>query len=350
MSQMPRFTGGWTPPGAPEVRVRTLVALALGALVLALSLQAWWVLTPGPAVRGGPRVVELPRDSRFLEIVTALDRAQVIRSPVAFGLLALLRGSMRSLKAGEYQIPQGASSLAVLRLLEGGQVLQHPVVFREGSSLAEVARLLEAEGLARAEDVARVARDALFLRQLDVRADSLEGYLFPDTYQLVKGMTAEEILARMVARLGERLTPGVLAAAETRGLSLHQLLTLASIIEKEAVERSEMPLISAVFWNRLRKDMPLQADPTVQYAVGRERQRLTRDDLVVDHPYNTYRRSGLPPGPIASPGLHAIQAAVNPAAVGYLYFVAIDDRRHKFSTTLADHNAAVARARLARAR
>jgi UPF0755 protein len=111
-----------------------------------------------------------------------------------------------------------------------------------------------------------------------------------------------------------------------------------------------MTLISAVFWNRLRKDMLLQADPTVQYAVGRERQRLTRDDLTVDHPYNTYRRPGLPPGPIASPGLHAIRAAVTPASVSYLYFVAIDDRRHRFSTTLADHNKAVAEARVARAR
>ncbi len=133
-------------------------------------------------------------------------------------------------------------------------------------------------------------------------------------------------------------------------MSLHQLLTLASIIEKEAVEQTEMPLISAVFWNRLRQEMPLQADPTVQYAMGKDRQRLTRDDLQVDHPYNTYRRQGLPPGPIASPGLPAIRAAAAPASVSYLYFVAIDERRHKFSSTLADHNAAVAQARQSRGR
>jgi UPF0755 protein len=315
-----------------------------------LALQAWWTVTPGPAVRSGPKVVELPPQRGFLDIVAALDRAQVIRSPVAFTLLALARGSVRGLKAGEYRIPAGASSLAVLRLLEGGQVLQHAVIFREGSSLGELARLLAESGLARAEDVFRVARDPVFLRQLEVRADSLEGYLFPDTYQLVKGMTAEEILARMVARLRERVTPEITAAAEARELSLHQLLTLASIIEREAVERSEMPLISAVFWNRLRREMPLQADPTVQYAVGKERQRLTRDDLQTDHPYNTYRRQGLPPGPIASPGLSAIRAAVAPAPVAFLYFVAIDERRHKFSTTLADHNEAVAQARLTRGR
>jgi UPF0755 protein len=349
-SQMPRPTDGWSPPGTRAVRLRTLVLVLACGLLAALVLQGWWIMTPGPAVRSGPKVIELPPQRGFLDIVAALDEAQVIRSPVAFGLLALARGSVRSLKAGEYQIPHGANSLAVLRLLEGGQVLQHTIVFREGSTLGELARQLASSGLARTEDVLRVAQDPMLLRQLEVKAGTLEGYLFPDTYQLVKGMTPEEILARMVARLRERLTPEIGAAAEARELSLHQLLTLASIIEKEAVERSEMTLISAVFWNRLRREMPLQADPTVQYAVGKERQRLTRDDLQTDHPYNTYRRPGLPPGPIASPGLSAIRAAVAPAPVAFLYFVAVDERRHKFSTTLADHNAAVAQARQARGR
>src|SRR5438067_971354 len=134
------------------------------------------------------------------------------------------------------------------------------------------------------------------------------------------------------------------------GATMHQLLTLASIIEREAVARDEMRLVSAVFWNRLKLDMPLQADPTVQYAVGRERRALSRADLLTDHPYNTYRRVGLPPGPIASPGLPAIEAALDPAPVKYLYFVAMNDRRHYFSTTVEQHNAAVARYRLARER
>jgi UPF0755 protein len=158
------------------------------------------------------------------------------------------------------------------------------------------------------------------------------------------------MLARMVARMREQLPPELLAQAQARDLSLHQLLTLASIIEKEAVEPGEMRLISAVFWNRIKRDMPLQADPTVQYAVGKERQRLTREDLQVDSPFNTYRRLGLPPAPIANPGRVAIQAAVKPASVNYLYFVAMDERRHQFSSTLAEHNAAVAKYRLARTR
>jgi UPF0755 protein len=147
-----------------------------------------------------------------------------------------------------------------------------------------------------------------------------------------------------------KLTPDIRARARQRGLGVHQLLTLASIIEREAVVRDERRLISAVFWNRLNLGMPLQADPTVQYAVGKERRALTRADLVADHPYNTYVHAGLPPGPIASPGLSAIEAVLDPAPVTYLYFVAKDDQRHHFSTSAAEHNTAVARYRLTRNR
>src|SRR6266446_2029592 len=163
-------------------------------------------------------------------------------------------------------------------------------------------------------------------------------------------MTTEEILTRMVQRFRAKLDPDVAARAQARGLSVHQLLTLASIIEREAVARDELRTISGVFWNRLKLNMPLQADPTVQYATGKERRALTRADLGIEHPYNTYRSPGLPPGPIASPGLAAIEAALDPAPVKYLYFVAMDDHRHYFSSTLGEHNAAVARYRLARAR
>ena len=350
MRERPRFLWDWASPVHPGAGVRGVLGFVLAACFFFIGIEAWWVLTPAAGVHSAPRVLEIPAHRGSLEVARILAEAGVIRSPTGFLLLTFARGSTRGLKAGEYQVPQGANTVTVLAMLEAGQVVQHTVVFREGCTVAEVARLLGSLGLARADDVLRVAKDGPFLRAVDVRAESVEGYLYPDTYQFVKGMTAEEILTRMIARMRERVSEDILSAAEARALSFHQLLTLASIIEKEAVERSEMPLISAVFWNRLKREMPLQADPTVQYAVGKERQRLTREDLMVESPFNTYRRPGLPPGPIAGPSLAAIRAAANPAPVGYLYFVASDERRHQFSITLADHNAAVARYRVTRAR
>ena len=337
-------------PAGPGRPVRGSLYAMLGLLGVFACLQIWWVTTTAPGVAKGPRVVEIPPHQGLLDIARRLDDAGVIRSPFGFALLALLQGSARSLKAGEYEVPQGSNTFAVLSLLQGGKVLKHTVLLREGFSLAELAHVIEAEGLARADDVLRVSQDPLFLRMLEIPATTVEGYLFPDSYQFVKGVSPEEMLARMVARMRDQLTPDLLKAAEARGLNAHQLLTLASIIEREGVERSELPLISAVFWNRLKRDMPLQADPTVQYAVGKGRQALTRADLQVDHPFNTYRRAGLPPGPIANPGLPAIRAAANPARATYLYFVALDDRRHQFSENLAAHNDAVARYRLTKPR
>lgn len=326
---------------------RWIVLLVLALLV---PLAAWWILTPAPGIASGPRTVEIAPHLGLAGVAQALADAGVIRSSLAFMALAVVRGTARSLKAGEYEVPQGADSLAVLALLESGRVVRHPVLLREGATVEELARTLEEHRLGRADDVRRAARDQALLRVLDVAAPSLEGYLFPDTYLLVRGMTAEDILTRMVARLRERVGTDLLARARERDLSLHQLLTLASIVEREAVDPAEMPVIAAVFWNRMRRDMPLQADPTVQYAVGKDGRALTRDDLQVDSPYNTYRYPGLPPGPIGSAGRAAIEAVINPAEVDYLYFVAIDDRRHHFSSTLAQHNLAVERYRRARAR
>jgi UPF0755 protein len=327
---------------------RRLTLVGLVGLLAAAAVGAWLALVPAPAVQAGPLIVEIPAHEGALGIAARLREAGVVRSRLAFLGLTAARGSIRSLKAGEYEIPRDASTLDVVDLLAAGRVRQHAVLHPEGATVAELARLLENARLARAEDVVRAATDERLRRALDVTGPSLEGYLFPDTYQFVRGMSVDEILGRMVQRLRTKLTPDLRARARARGLDLHQLLTLASIIEREAVDPSEQRLISAVFWNRMALDMPLQADPTVQYAVAKERRALTRADLATDHPYNTYARRGLPPGPIASPGLPAIEAAVDPAPVKYLYFVARDDRSHHFSTTVAEHNAAVVRYRLSR--
>jgi len=327
--------------------LRGLALLTLLGLAAVAGL-AWLAVNPTPAVQAGPLVVEIPAHESVLGIATRLAEADVVHSRLAFLTLAAGRGRIRHLKAGEYEIPRDATTLDIINLLVSGRVRQHVVLHPEGATVAELARLLEGERLAQADEVIRAASDEKLRRALDINGASLEGYLFPDTYQFVRGLSADEILGRMVQRLRTKVTPELLARARARGLDLHQLLTLASIIEREAIDPEEQRLISAVFWNRLRLDMPLQADPTVQYAVAKERRTLTRADLATDHPYNTYTRRGLPPGPIASPGLGALEAAVDPAPVGYLYFVARDDRRHTFSTTVAEHNKAVLRYRLMR--
>jgi UPF0755 protein len=320
-------------------------------VVLGLSATtgvAWLAFTPTPAVQAGPLVVEIPPHEGVLGIASRLAEADVVRSRIAFLAVTAGRGHIRHLKAGEYEIPRDASTMDIVNLLASGRVRQHIVLHPEGATVAELARALEADRLGRADDILRAANEEQLRRTLDISAPSLEGYLFPDTYQFVRGMSAEEMLTRMVQRMRAKLSPELIARAKARGLDVNQLLTLASIIEREAIDPEEQRLISAVFWNRLKIDMPLQADPTVQYAAAKERQTLTRTDLGTDHPYNTYVRRGLPPGPIASPGLGAIEAAVDPAPVKYLYFVARDDRRHHFSTTVAEHNAAVTRYRLSR--
>ncbi|MBM4439429.1 MAG: endolytic transglycosylase MltG [Candidatus Rokubacteria bacterium] len=330
--------------------MRLRFAVPLLVAVAAVAGGAF-VLSPAPAVRAQALIVEIPLQAGVTAIAKRLQEAGAVRSDTAFLALGTLRGTARRLKAGEYEVPQGSSTLDVLRLLESGRVRQHPVLHPEGATISELARALEAARLARAEDILRVASDPAFLAAHGIEGPNAEGYVFPDTYQFVRGMRPEDILGRMVQRMKAKLTPDMVARAQARGLSVHELLTLASIVEREAAVAEERKLIAGVFWNRLQISMPLQADPTVQYAVGKERRALTRADLQSDHPYNTYRHAGLPPGPIASPGLGAIEAALDPAPVKYLYFVAVsaDGRRHHFSTTVEEHNAAVARYRQSRA-
>jgi UPF0755 protein len=319
--------------------------LVLIVLLAGLGTVVWMAVTPAPALRQGPLIVFIPPHESILGIAGRVKEADVVRSRVAFVATAVARGVPRSLKAGEYEIPRDATTWDVVTLLESGQVRRRAVLHPEGATVAELGRVVEAEQLAAAETIARTATDQTFLAAHGIEAPSAEGYLFPDTYQFVRGMTPEEMLGRMIQRMRSKLTPAVKDRARARGLSVHELLTLASIIEREAVVKDEQRLISAVFWNRLGIGMPLQADPTVQYAVAKERRALSRADLLFDHPYNTYVRTGLPPGPIASPGLGAIEAALDPAPVKYLFFVAQDDKRHHFSMSVDEHNRAVARYR-----
>jgi UPF0755 protein len=335
--------------GARLARRGALLVCLVAAAVVAVGVV--WGLRPAPALAQGSRAIEIPTSLGLLGISRSLADQGLIRSRAVFVGLAVLRGTARSLKAGEYEVPQGASALAVLELLETGRVKPRVLVLAEGSTIRELARQVEAEGLAPAADVIRAANNPMLAWSLGIEASSLEGYLFPDTYHVIKGTRVEELLGRMVQRFRDKIgSAETVARAAQRGLTLHQLITLASIVEREAALAAERPIIARVFLNRLERDMPLQADPTVAYAVAKEGRAPTRDDLQVDHPFNTYRNRGLPPGPIGNPGRSAVEAVLEPADVPYLYFVAIDDRAHHFSTTLEEHNQAVLRYRQYRAR
>jgi UPF0755 protein len=231
--------------------------------------------------------------------------------------------------------------IQVIDKLVRGDVYVVTITFPEGLTVAEMARVFEAAKLGSAPEFVEAARDPSPIAALDPQARDLEGYLFPETYPLPRKTPASRLIRQMTAGFERVMTADLRQAAEAKGLTVRQVVTLASIVEKEAARDEERPLVAAVYANRLRIGMPLQADPTVIFGLqraGRYTGNLRRDDLEFDSPYNTYRYPGLPPGPIASPGRAAIEAALNPAAVDYLYFVSRNDGSHEFARTLAEHN------------
>jgi UPF0755 protein len=227
--------------------------------------------------------------------------------------------------------------------MRSGEALVVHVLLPEGATARDLALILERNGLGSAATFTALTRDAAFAHSLGVSADGLEGYLFPDTYLFSPLDTPRNVLGMFVGRFHQMFTADLEAEAHRAGFTVHQIVTLASVIEKETGREDERPLVSAVFRNRLRQGMPLQADPTVIYGIENFDGKLTRKDLETPTPYNTYTEPGLPPGPIANPGRSSLLAALRPADVPYLYFVARDDGSHEFNSSLADHNRAVNR-------
>jgi UPF0755 protein len=229
------------------------------------------------------------------------------------------------------------SPFEILQILLKGKIIEYEVRILEGDSLPEIAEAFAKTGIITAEEFLDLARNPELLIRHEIQAPSVEGYIFPDTYTIPKGMNAEDALAAMLLRMQEKFTDKLSVRAQELGMTDNQVLTLASIIEKEAVIDEERSIISAVYHNRLRRDMPLQADPTAIYGVKSSKEKITLSDLKRKTPYNTYRIKGLPPGPIASPGMKSIVAALYPGNVPYLYFVARDDRSHRFAESEKEH-------------
>jgi UPF0755 protein len=289
--------------------------------------------------------VTIRMGSNFPEAAESLAVHDLIHAPSLFRRYAALLGRDRTIRYGRYILPRGASWHEILTALHQGRGIVKRVVIPEGWALWDIVPIV-AESLTVPVDSVDVAvRDTDLLQRLKVPADTrtLEGYLFPDTYDFPDGATARQAIAIMVQRFERAWTPEWNARAIALRLTRHQVVTLASIIEKEVRKGEERPTVSAVYHNRLRIGQALQADPTVQYALGRRRpSRVLYRDLRVASPYNTYQHKGLPPGPIASPGAASLEAALFPADVNYRYFVAHPDGHHEFRTTYAEHLKAIA--------
>ncbi|MEW6218591.1 MAG: endolytic transglycosylase MltG [Thermodesulfobacteriota bacterium] len=321
--------------------------LLLGSLLLGtpLWLALWlggYAVLPGPGSAQEVRRVVIPAGTGLRGISRLLAEAGVIRPDVRFAVLARLRGQAGRLQAGVYRLSAGLAPVEVLAALVRGGTARQPVTIPEGLTAAAVADLLAGAGLADRERFLELTGSDTLAQELGIAATHLEGYLFPDSYALVPGMDEETIVRLMVNRFAS-VYQDLAHRYPGAALDRHGVVTLASIVEKETGRAQERPLVAAVFLNRLRLDMPLQADPTVIYGLERFDGNLTRQHLASDSPYNTYVHRGLPPGPIANPGRAALEAVLAPAAVPYLYFVAKNDGSHQFSTDFAAHSQAVRR-------
>jgi UPF0755 protein len=324
--------------------MRRLIFVVVAVAALAAAVAGVYYARVDEKYRGyagTERFVEIAPGTGSRAIGKALVDAGVVRDEWTFRLAVFLTGTQRELKAGEYRFTTLASAKDVARKLARGDVFLRPVTFPEGLSLKEMASIYQSRGLGTAAAFLDAAKDTTAIRALDPQAKDLEGYLFPNTYNVPRKMSANALVRQMANAFVRVYGQTVQKDVEAHGGSLREIVTLASIVEKEAAKPEERPIVAAVYRNRLRIGMGLQCDPTVIYALekaGRYNGNLTKADLKFDSPYNTYKYAGLPPGPIASPGRASLEAAAQPASVDYLYFVSRNDGTHVFATTLAEHN------------
>ncbi len=317
-----------------------ILAVVLGALAL-FYLQIYFQTPAAPDAE--EQIVTIAAGSSLRQIAAGLADSGLIRHRTMFIAYVKWWQPGPHLQAGEYALRASMSPEQIVEILRQGKVRHYSLMIPEGLTVREIAAMVAEQQFGDAPTIQALMSDPAFIASLNLETPSLEGYLFPDTYHLPRSISEKALLTLMVDTLRENYTDETANRAAQLGLTQHEVLTLASLIEKEAQVDDERPLISAVYHNRLRKGMRLQCDPTVIYALGEHFDgNIRKQDLKIDSPYNTYRYRGLPPGPIANAGRRSLEAAVNPAAVDYLYFVATGSKgRHKFSRTLQKHNRAV---------
>lgn len=323
-------------------RVAQRVALLLfGCFALATAWLAVYALRSGPETAAGSAVVAIPKGTSLRGITGILAAAGVLEEDIRFPLIAKILGYSGRLRAGEFKLTTGRTPLQVLRQLAGAKPVLHAVTVPEGLRIREIGRIFAEGGWCDEGRFLRLSRDKAFLAELGFgELNSLEGYLFPDTYHLTRDIHGEKELIRLMTRRFREVWAQV-APSPDKAARLHEVVIMASMVEKEAAHPEELPLIAGVFHNRLNKGMRLQSDPTVIYGIEDYAGNITKKHLQTPTHYNTYTISGLPAGPISNPGKAALQAALNPAPTDYLYFVGKNDGTHQFSRTLEEHNQAV---------
>ncbi len=327
---------------------RTSIILAFLCLLLppTFLLGQFWLFTTRPIAPPTTVRLSIPPGMSITQTAILLEKNGIITSANNFRFLSRFKKGEGAIKIGIYDFSRAATPGEILRRLLAGDIVLRRITIPEGFALKEIAARLENLGYGPAHEFLRLSRDPEFLKSLDLPGPSLEGYLFPETYFAAIDATPRQLLQMMVREFRKRLSDELIAAAKEQGLTLPQLVTLASIVQKEARKIEEMPTIASVFHNRLRIRMPLQADPTVTYGTNHSNGSISKADLQRRTPYNTYKIEALPPGPIASPGADALRAAAYPAQTNYLYFVAKGDGSHVFSADLKSHNDAVRSYRL----
>ena len=325
--------------------MRRAILIVLGLAVVAAAGVAGLLYKrtsePFRGYEGTEQFVTIEPGSGTRAIGQRLIVAGVIRDDATFRAALWRSGRARSLQAGEFRFDRAMTPAEVVDKIARGDVYNRRITFPEGLSIREMARIYEQQGFGKAAAFLEAARDPAAIRDIDPIATDLEGYLFPETYSVPRDTTAAKLVGLMAARFRQLFSADLQQAALALELTPREAVTLASLVEEETAEPTERPIVAAVYLNRLKIGMGMQADPTVIYALqraGRYDGNLRRDDLSFDSPYNTYRYPGLPPGPIASPGLASLQAAVAPAKVDYLYFVSRNDGSHVFARTLVEHN------------
>jgi UPF0755 protein len=322
------------------ILVVVVLVLAVGAGLVASVV--WGRLNePYKGYAAAEQLVDIPQGSGTNEIGRRLVEGGVVRDLFIFRAALWWAARDRSLKAGEYRFAQPMSASQVVDKLARGDVHARRITFPEGLTIIDMSRIYEQRGFGPASEFVAAAGRAELIETVDPLAPDLEGYLYPETYAIPRGTPATKLVALMVERFRAAYTDDLKTQADAQGLTARQVVTIASLVEKETAQEQERALVAAVYRNRMKLGMGMQADPTVIYALqkaGKYDGNIRRADLQFDSPYNTYKYAGLPPGPIASPRKASLEAALAPADVPYIYFVSRNDGTHVFASTLAEHN------------